>query len=89
MKFYVLLNQDVMEERLKKNENENFISVNPKKEPLTIEKLKELTGWDHLTDEEATEVIFSVKAFVRILMETQTGRDIRNNETEYNLKQAA
>ena len=79
-----------MDERFKKNETENFIRINPKKEPLTIEKLKELTGWDHLTDEQATEVIFSVKALVRLIMELQKDQETKDiNETEYNLKQAA
>lgn len=44
-------------------------SINPKKEPLTIEKFKELTGWLEMSDEEAQEYIWQIEALCAILME--------------------
>ena len=79
-----------MEEKLRKIGIEKIEALNPKKESLTIDKLKELTGWNELTDEEAQEIIFSIKSLVSIIMGYQAERDQKeNNETEYNLKQAA
>jgi len=45
-----------------------FELINPKHEPLTIEKLRELTGWE-LSDEEAEEAILSIRKFARILFD--------------------
>lgn len=79
-----------MEEKIRKIGIEKIETLNPKKESLTIDKLKELTGWNDLTDEQAQEIIFSIKSLVSIIMGYQTERDQKeNNETEYNLKQAA
>jgi hypothetical protein len=79
-----------MEEKLRKIEPDEIGTLNPKRESLTIDKLKELTGWNDLTDEQAQEIIFAIKSFVGILVGYQTERDQKeNNETEYNLKQAA
>lgn len=79
-----------MEEKLRIIEPDKIGTLNPKKESLTIDKLKELTGWNDLTDEQAQEIIFSIKSLVSIIMGYQTERDQKeNNETEYNLKQAA
>lgn len=79
-----------MEEKLRKIEPDKIKQLNPKKESLTIDKLKELTGWNDLTDEQAQEIIFSIKSLVSIIMGYQTERDQKeNNETESNLKQAA
>lgn len=79
-----------MEEKLRKIELDKIKQLNPKKESLTIDKLKELTGWNDLTDEQAQEIIFSIKSLVSIIMGFQSEQDQKeNNETEYNLKQAA
>jgi DNA invertase Pin-like site-specific DNA recombinase len=43
--------------------------INPQRQPLTIEKLRELTGWHDLSDEQATNVIHSIRLFVKILYE--------------------
>lgn len=40
--------------------------LNPKYEPLTVEKLRELSGLD-LSDEKAQEAVDSIRLFVRIL----------------------
>jgi hypothetical protein len=42
--------------------------INLKKEPLTVEKLRELTGENYL-DEEAEEILHSVKQLSSILVE--------------------
>ena len=47
----------------------NFFFINPKKEPLTIEKFKELTGQFEMSDEEAQEYIWQIEALCAILME--------------------
>jgi hypothetical protein len=44
-------------------------SINPKKEPLTIEKFKELTGQLAMSDEEAQEYVWQIEALCAILME--------------------
>jgi hypothetical protein len=41
-------------------------SINPKREPLTPEKLRELSGLN-LSDEQAEETIRSLEQFARIL----------------------
>jgi hypothetical protein len=43
--------------------------INPERKPLTIEKLRELTGWHDLSDEQATNVIHSIRLLVKILYE--------------------
>jgi hypothetical protein len=43
--------------------------INPDRKPLTIAKLKELTGWHDLSDEQATDIIHSIRLFVKILYE--------------------
>ncbi len=43
--------------------------INPKKEPLTVEKLKELIGRPDMGDEKSQEIVFSIKALVSILVE--------------------
>jgi hypothetical protein len=40
--------------------------INPKREPLTPEKLRELSGLD-LSDEQAKEVIWSLTQYARII----------------------
>lgn len=43
--------------------------INPNREPLTVDKLRELTGWNSLSDEQATNIIHSIRLFVKILYE--------------------
>ena len=44
----------------------NLELINHKREPLTVEKLRELSDWE-LTDEQAEEVVLSVKQFAHVL----------------------
>ena len=59
--------------------------INPKKrEPLTPEKLRELSGLN-LSDEQAEETIRSLERFARILYETisrREGSDQNENKAE-------
>jgi len=41
--------------------------INRDKTPLTPEKLRELSGLDHLTDEEAGKIIHSIRLFAKVL----------------------
>lgn len=41
--------------------------INPQRKPLTMEKLKALTGWETLSDEQAEECVHSIRLFVKIL----------------------
>ncbi len=51
--------------------------INPKKEPLTIEKLREMTGKNY-TDEEAQEIVDNIKALSRILVDQLLEEDLKN-----------
>ena len=42
--------------------------INPKREPLTTEKLRELSGLN-LSDEQAEEAVWSIRQLARILYE--------------------
>ena len=48
---------------------EELLKINPERKPLTVEKLRELSGMKDLTDEKAQEIIFSVNTFCAILLE--------------------
>jgi hypothetical protein len=64
--------------------------INPKKEPLTIQKLKELTNSPEMSDAEAQEIIFSIEALVSILVQFQYEEELKAKQNqETNLKQAA
>lgn len=41
--------------------------LNPGRTPLTPEKLRELSGLHHLTDEEAGKIIESIRLFAKVL----------------------
>jgi len=58
--------------------------VNPKREPLTIEKLRELSGLN-LSDEQPEEVIESLTRYTQIILDftvQQEGVDKCQNESE-------
>ena len=48
---------------------EELLKLNPERKPLTPEKLRELSGLKDLSDEEANEIIFSIRTFCAILLE--------------------
>jgi hypothetical protein len=43
--------------------------INPKKEPLTIEKLRTFPGCEHYSDEEAEQVVQTIHQYALILFE--------------------
>ena len=64
--------------------------INPKKEPLTVSKLKELMGNKEMSDEEAHEIIFAIEALVNIIVQFQMEQELLEKEnSEHNIKQAA
>lgn len=62
-------------------------AINPKREPLTIEKLKTFEGLENLTDEEAQEIIFSLVQLASITFELfkELNEDEQNTETKLKL----
>lgn len=58
--------------------------LNPNNEPLTPEKLRELSGLE-LSDEQAGEVIWSIRKFVRVLFGFVTQQQLVNNEDKGNV----
>jgi hypothetical protein len=61
------------------NEKRGFI--NPKKESLTIEKLRELTGKNY-TDDEAREIVSNIKALSSILVQQMLKKDAKAKATQ-------
>jgi len=71
---------------------EEALQLNPERESLTPEKLRELSGLQDLSDERAQEIIFSIKAFCAILLEVAKEKEptiISLTENSNQLKQAA
>jgi len=70
--------------------DEKLRSINPKREPLTIEKLRTFKGMENLTDEQAQELLFSIQAFAIILYDLlATDENEQNNSNTNQNKQAA
>ncbi len=44
-------------------------AINPKKEPLTVEKLRTFPGCEHYSDEEAEQVVQTIHQYALILFE--------------------
>ncbi|MCC7302773.1 MAG: hypothetical protein IT233_09035 [Bacteroidia bacterium] len=64
--------------------------INPKKEPLTVSKLKELMGNKEMSDDEAQEIIFAIEALANIIVQFQLEQELLEKEnSEHNIKQAA
>lgn len=47
-------------------------NINPKKEPLTIEKLRTFPGCEHYSDEEATRIVQTIEQLAIILFKSLT-----------------
>jgi len=60
--------------------------INPKKEPLTVERLRKFKGCEHLTDAEAEEALLGIKTLSALLIELL--KEEQNNNSEQ-LNQAA
>jgi hypothetical protein len=48
---------------------QRYIPRNPKREPLTVEKLRTFPGFENLSDEEAEDQVHSIHQFCEILMD--------------------
>lgn len=60
--------------------------INPKKEPLTIERLRKFKGMEHLSDLEIEEALVGIKTLSTLLIELlKENQEANNNE----LKEAA
>lgn len=56
-------------------------NINPKRQPLTIEKLRRFPGFEHYSDEEASGIIQSFEQLTAIIFEaTVTGKDLCSSE---------
>ncbi|MCC7303065.1 MAG: hypothetical protein IT233_10530 [Bacteroidia bacterium] len=78
-----------MKEKGKIVELRKYEGINPRKEPLTVEKLKELMKDEKLTDEQAQEILFAIEALVSIIVEFQYQQELNEKNNQDNLKQAA
>jgi len=59
----------------------NILALNRDQQPLTPEKLRELSGWD-VSEEEATEIIHSIRMFCRVLYGIFLQQQIRHTEND-------
>jgi hypothetical protein len=62
--------------KLKSLKTCNFTSINSEGTPLTKEKFRELSGYTHLSDEEAEEAVHSIRLLVKILYEFASKQNI-------------
>lgn len=51
-------------------------SINPKKEPLTIDKLRAFPGCENYNDEEAAAILLAISQLTHIMFEVQMAGDI-------------
>lgn len=67
--------------------SEELMRLNPERKPLTVEKLRELSGLKNLSDEEAQEIIFSIRTFCAILLELAKEKEPVIHSIELNINQ--
>lgn len=71
----------------------SFTPLNPHNEELTIEKFKQLSGLHQLEDKQVQDMILSIKALARIVIDFQIGSEpVKEIEPDVNheqFKQAA
>lgn len=60
--------------------------INPKKEPLTADRLKKFRGYENMSDSEVEEAIIGIKTLSTLLIELLKEEQINNSEQ---LKKAA
>src|SRR5687767_6949711 len=61
----------------------DFKGLNPRYEELTVEKLRELENNPDMPEEEAKEIILSIKIFVNIVLQIQALKEKNKNNTDY------
>jgi hypothetical protein len=62
-------NENQMEQKNEELPKDVYQSINPKKEVLTVDIFRTLGDFEHLTDEEAQEYVWSIRAFSNIVIE--------------------
>lgn len=55
-------------------------AINPKKEPLTIEKLKSFSGCEHYTDEEAEQILRTFETLTSVMFELMTSEELSEDK---------
>ncbi|MDE2026205.1 MAG: hypothetical protein KGJ07_06950 [Patescibacteria group bacterium] len=60
-------------------------NVNPKKEALTVEKLRTFEGFENTTEEEALEIIYTIDTLCRIVQEYLENQNMNENNNPQNL----
>jgi hypothetical protein len=57
--------------------------INPRKEPLTIEKLKTFEGFEKMTDEQAQAYLFEIKALSGLIVEFQNELALQQENNQH------
>jgi len=60
-------------------------SVNPKKEALTVEKLRTFEGFENTTEEEALEIIYTIDTLCRITQEYLMNQNTNESNNPQNI----
>lgn len=55
-----------------------YIPINPKGDPLTIEKLRTFKGFEHYSDEQAKDTVDSISTLAEILIRTTSSKTTNN-----------
>ncbi len=81
----------IQEEQITESKAGKCIPINPKGEPLSLEKFRSFEGCNHYNDEEALEIIESLSTLARIVVATalKGGTPIDNQQVlhlESNIK---
>jgi hypothetical protein len=87
-KWYVIYKRCAMEKEFVLGENNDNPKglmkkfINPKKEPLTIDRLRKFKGCEHLTDAEAEKALLGIKTLSALLIELL--KEENNNSEKLN-----
>ena len=60
-------------------------SLNPKKEALTVEKLRTFEGFENTPEDEAEEIIYTIDTLCRIVQEYLMNQNLNENNNLQNL----
>lgn len=63
--------------------------INPNKECLTVERLKQFPGLENLTDDEAEDMVLSIRMFSKILLAIQPPDNEQDEDNEFTNYQIA
>jgi hypothetical protein len=75
---------------MSENERKKWLDINPKREPLTVEKLRQILKKEDLLESQANEILYGLEVLTNILIEFQTEQEqLKKVHEENNLKRAA